>query len=200
MNRLVNIALGVAVVAVVGALAYLAASALRPEPPLPVAQAPAGRPVAGRLIEVEARPTVADVAFTDIDGREHRLSELKGTPVLVNFWATWCPPCIAEMPSLDALQGKLGTDTFRLIALSQDRDRKDMSGIEIAKKWLDEAKLANITAYHADHNTARALGTQGQLPVSILIDKEGREVARVFGAMHWDTPEMAARIEALAKE
>jgi thiol-disulfide isomerase/thioredoxin len=196
MSRPIKIVLGAFVVAAAGVLAYLAGSALRPPPSQPMAQqAPAGRPVPGRLMEAATRQPLADVTFTGVDGREHRLSEFRGQPVLVNFWATWCPPCIAEMPSLDALQGKLGTGTFKLIALSQDR-----GGIEVAKKWLDQAKLANIVAYHADQSAGRALGTQSQLPVSILVDKQGREVARVFGAMHWDTPEMAARIQALARE
>lgn len=195
MLRLVKIVGAIALVGLVGLLAYLVGNALRPEPSVPVASAPPGSPIPGRLIEAEQRKPVADIAFSDGDGKTRTLSEFRGRPVLVNFWATWCPPCIAEMPSLDALQAKLGQERLALIALSQDR-----GGLPVAKGWLDKAGLQNIVPYHADQKAARELGTQAQLPVSILLDKQGREVARVFGAMHWDTPQMVERIAALAGE
>lgn len=195
MLRLVKIVGAIALVGLVGLLAYLVGNALRPEPSVPVASALPGSPIPGRLIEAETRKPVADVTFTDGAGKTRTLSEFRGRPVLVNFWATWCPPCIAEMPSLDALQAKLGQERLALVALSQDR-----GGLPVAKGWLDKAGLQNIVPYHADQKAARELGTQAQLPVSILLDKQGREVARVFGAMHWDTPQMIERIAALAGE
>ncbi len=191
MSTFVKTILGLAVAAAVGAIVILAMpGAESPVPPV----APV-RPVVGKLVETEPRKPVAEIVFHDVNGEAHRLSEFAGKVVLINFWATWCPPCIAEMPALDALQGKLGRDGFALVALSLDR-----GGIEVARKWLDEHRLAHITPYIADQAQARALNTMGQLPVSILIDEQGREVGRVLGAADWEAPAMVERIQALMRE
>lgn len=191
MSIFVKTVLGLAVAAAVAAIVILAMPTTEPPVP-PVAPV---RPVVGKLIDTEPRKPVPEVVFHDVDGQAHRLSDFTGKVVLVNFWATWCPPCVAEMPALDALQHQLDRDRFALVALSLDR-----GGIEVAHKWLDEHQLANITPYIADQAQARALNTMGQLPVSILIDAQGREVGRVLGAADWEAPAMVERIQALMRE
>ncbi|NJM35692.1 MAG: TlpA family protein disulfide reductase [Rhodomicrobium sp.] len=86
----------------------------------------------------EPKP-LADIAFTDADGRERRLSEWRGKTVLVNLWATWCAPCKREMPSLDRLQAKLGSNEFAVLPISLDRgvrtNRASSSPRTISPVW-----------------------------------------------------------------
>ena len=128
----------------------------------------------------EAAPAVA---FQDPDGKPVTLAAFKGAPVLVNLWATWCAPCVAELPTLDAL-GKSGK--VRVIAMSQDLDPAKvapfLSGRKVALAPYRDPKLALSLAYAAN------------LPTTILYDANGREVWRMTGAYEWNSPAAAALI------
>ncbi len=129
-----------------------------------------------------SRP-VPEVAFVDQAGAAVSLSDFRGGVVLVNFWATWCAPCIREMPALDRLQAALGGDRFTVLLVSIDRD-----GAKVAP-FLERLGLTRLST-HLDpkRKLSRALAVAG-LPTSILIDRTGREVGRVQGPAEWDTPE-----------
>ncbi|CAA7618147.1 Thioredoxin family protein [Magnetospirillum sp. LM-5] len=130
-------------------------------------------------------------AFTDQTGARLDLARFKGRVVLVNLWATWCPPCVAEMPSLDRLQARLGGDGFQVVAISLDK-----GGAAIVKRWFDHAGLSALAIYNAPPGDfAGAL-----LPTSILIDAEGREVWRGEGAYDWVGEEAVATVKALLAE
>lgn len=132
-----------------------------------------------------------DVQFVNAEGKPVSLKDWRGKVVLLNLWATWCTPCRAEMPALDRLQTALGSDKFEVVALVVDK-----SGLEGAKKFLDETKATKLKLY-ADP-TAR-LGNELKvigMPTSILIDREGREIGRLIGPAEWDTPEAKRLIEA----
>lgn len=110
------------------------------------------------------------------------LAAFRGTPTLVNLWATWCAPCIAELPALDRLAEAKDYD-MNVVAVSQD-----LQGWEQVTPFLEQMPLPNLTVV-ADEAGAlsTALGEQG-LPVTILYDAEGKEIWRVIGPREWDQP------------
>jgi thiol-disulfide isomerase/thioredoxin len=127
-------------------------------------------------------------SFNDPDGGEISLAEFKGTPVLVNLWATWCAPCVKELPTLDKLaashrdDGKLG-----VIAISQD------SGPQASvEAFLARLRVSDLGAYHDPKMTfSGSLGPDLVLPTSILYDSDGKEVWRYVGDLDWTSPEAA---------
>jgi thiol-disulfide isomerase/thioredoxin len=141
------------------------------------------------LTYANAGSAVPDAVFTGADGRDVQLSDFAGRPLLVNIWATWCAPCKAEMPTLDALaagqEGKVS-----VIAVSQD-----LEGRKPVQAYFQSAKFANLEPYvDPDNHLLSALGTNVTLPTTILYDSDGKEVWRVMGGVEWDDSEMAKLI------
>jgi thiol-disulfide isomerase/thioredoxin len=132
---------------------------------------------------------IADIAFEDADGNKRTLAQFRGKSVLLNVWATWCGPCRKEMPALDRLQAKLGSDDFQVVALSIDR-----GGVAAVKSFYDEIDVRSLGIYVDSTTDAQAnLGIVG-VPTTLLVDREGREVARYTGPADWDGPSVAAAI------
>ena len=131
-----------------------------------------------------------DIAF-DYEGAAVRLSDFRGKVILVNFWATWCAPCLKELPSLDALQDQLGGRKFEVIAIAADP-----RGPEVAQEYLDRLNIANLKLY-ADPRLifASAIGGANVLPVSILYDAKGNEIGRLVGDADWTSPEAIRLVE-----
>jgi thiol-disulfide isomerase/thioredoxin len=130
----------------------------------------------------QASQDLPEARFQDAGGRERSLAEWRGKVVLVNLWATWCIPCRKEMPALDRLQMALGSGQFEVVAISVDR-----TGLPGARKFLDEAKVERLALYaDATARLASTLQAVG-LPATILLNSEGREVGRLFGAAAWDS-------------
>ncbi|NOG70744.1 TlpA family protein disulfide reductase [Roseicella sp. DB1501] len=145
----------------------------------------------GRLVEDGPKP-LPEFGFTDANGAERDVSAFAGQGLLVNLWATWCGPCVEEMPALDRAQAVLGAEGIRVLALSSDRGGKAAvepffrdKGIRRLELWLDPKGAAQ-----------RALGVRG-LPTTVVVDRQGRERARLEGAAAWDQPEMLATIRRL---
>lgn len=133
----------------------------------------------------KAAKSLPDIGFQDGDGNPLSLSAFRGKALLVNVWATWCPPCRHEMPTLDRLQGRLGSKDFEVVALSIDR-----AGPEKVRRFFDEIEVAHLALYiDSTGKAARDLKVIG-LPVTILVDAQGRELGRLVGPAEWDTPEM----------
>jgi len=130
---------------------------------------------------------VANVRYLNGDGSRGELADFRGKTVLLNIWATWCPPCREEMPTLDALQAELGSDRFEVVTLSIDR-----AGVPVVRRFFDEIGVDNLNIYVDEtmlSSTAlRAFG----LPATILVDPEGRELGRLIGPAKWDDPEMVS--------
>ncbi len=125
-------------------------------------------------------------AFTGADGRDVTLSDFSGRPLLVNIWATWCAPCKAEMPTLDAL-AVLEEGRVSVIAVSQD-----LEGRKPVAAFFKTAAIANLEPYtDPDNALLAAFGNNIALPTTILYDSQGREVWRVIGGVEWDDTEMA---------
>lgn len=128
---------------------------------------------------------VAGISFTDGAGQPKTLASFSGKVVLLNIWATWCAPCRKEMPTLDRLQEKLGGPDFEVVALSMDR-----AGPDIVKKFYAETGVTHL-ALNID-SSAKAMFTLGAvgLPMTLLIDREGKEIGRLIGPAEWDSPDM----------
>jgi len=124
------------------------------------------------------------VSFVDLAGNPASLSEFTGKIVLVNLWATWCEPCLREMPSLERLQSRLG-DKIVVVAISEDR-----GGSKTVEPFVGKLGLKSVKIY-LDPKSAveRPFKVQG-LPTSFLIDREGRVLGRVEGAAEWDAPKL----------
>ncbi len=135
-------------------------------------------------------PPVAlrDVRFTDAQGKAITLADKRGRVVLMNFWATWCSPCVREMPSLGRLQAKFDKSVFEVVLISEDRDPA------VIEPFFRRLGLTNMTAYHDPRfRLSRQLAVPG-LPTTLLIDQRGFEVGRVIGSAEWDSPEALALI------
>ena len=141
--------------------------------------------------EPEALP---EARFQDASGAERTLGDWRGKVVLLNLWATWCAPCRKEMPALDRLQKELGSDKFEVVAVSIDR-----TGLVGARKFLDETKVERLALY-ADPaaRLGSTLKTVG-LPVTVLLDTEGREIGRLLGPAEWDSEDAKRLIRSVLK-
>jgi thiol-disulfide isomerase/thioredoxin len=132
----------------------------------------------------ETGPTVA---FTAPDGKSVTLAAFKGKPLLLNMWATWCAPCVAEMPTLDAAAKSLA-DKVQVIAVSQD-----MQGAEKVTPFFAAKTFTTLKPY-LDPKLGLSLAYQANLPTTILYDSAGKEVWRMTGGYEWNTPEAAKLI------
>uniref|UniRef100_Q07H22 Redoxin domain protein n=1 Tax=Rhodopseudomonas palustris (strain BisA53) TaxID=316055 RepID=Q07H22_RHOP5 len=140
-----------------------------------------------------------DLAFDDASGQPRKLSDWRGRTVLVNLWATWCVPCRKEMPALDRLQAKLGSDKFEVVAINIDtRDA------EKPKTFLKEAGLHRL-GYFADPKAKvfqdlKAIGRALGMPTTVLVDGAGCEIATMAGPAEWDGEEAVALLKAALRE
>lgn len=134
-------------------------------------------------------------SLQDLDGKTHTLSDYRGKVVLINFWATWCPPCRREMPSLERLHQKLKGEAFVILAADQ---QEDYDTVFAFTGQLDPQPTFPILL---DSKTAvsRAWKVQG-LPSSFLVDKRGQVVYRAVGGREFDHPEIERLIRDLIKE
>ena len=127
--------------------------------------------------------------FTDGETNPLTLADFRGKVVLVNLWATWCAPCVREMPTLDRLQAVLGSADFEVVAIAQDR-----KGFEVVTPFLHDRDIEQLSVYADSSSQAtRAFGVLG-LPASVLIDRAGNEIGRLIGPAEWDSPEAIALI------
>jgi thiol-disulfide isomerase/thioredoxin len=135
---------------------------------------------------------VPSLEFADGEGHPHTLADFRGKVVLLNVWATWCLPCRKEMPTLDRLQAALGGDDFEVVPLSIDR-----GGAERVKKFYAEIVIQHLPIYVDSSRTANSALDAIGLPVTLLIDRQGRELGRMSGAAEWDAPEMIAFLKSI---
>ena len=140
------------------------------------------------------QPTLAPYAlpetiFTDENGDKLTLKSFRGKIILLNFWATWCGPCVREMPSLRRLHNELKGPDFTVIALSEDR-----IGWQKIGTFRDKLNLGELPLYHdVDSKMMYAAKARG-LPTTLLIDREGNELGRLVGLAEWDTAEAIALV------
>ncbi|MDT8343093.1 MAG: TlpA disulfide reductase family protein [Thermohalobaculum sp.] len=140
----------------------------------------------------EPRPRIAE-GFEDGEGKALTLADFAGKVVVMNFWATWCPPCRAEMPSLDRLAAAVKGDGIEVLAVSTDR-----GGAPKVRSFFGDIGVAHLGVYSdASSRMARAAMVLG-LPVTLILDRQGREIARLTGDAQWDSPESLAILRQIA--
>ena len=139
------------------------------------------------------KKNISNLIFKDHKEKEISFSDFKGKILLVNFWATWCAPCIKEMPSLDRLESKINGD-FDVIAISVDRD-----GIEKVIDFFDENKISNLEKFFDIKNSlAKEMNLYG-VPTSFFVNKEGDLIGYYQGDMEWDNDTVINFINYLIK-
>ena len=142
----------------------------------------AGRAMAGQpLHPVPGTPAAPDFALADLDGREWKLSALKGKVVVVNFWATWCPPCRTEIPSMQRAWDKLKDQGVVLLAVHV--------GGNMDKIWtfVGDHDVRFPVLVDKDSTVANAWPMKG-LPSTFVVDPQGRIVLQAIGGREWDDP------------
>jgi len=134
-----------------------------------------------------------DFTVKDLDGKDLKLSSLKGSVVLVNFWATWCPPCKEEIPSMIKLNQAMAGKAFKMLAISIDEGGKEavdsfFKGRRDLPTYLDtEAKASQL------------YGTTG-VPETFIVDKQGIIRKKIVGGMDWSAPDVISYLDELLKK
>lgn len=132
-----------------------------------------------------------DFTFPDLNGNKVSLSEYRGKVVLVNIWATWCPPCREEMPSMQKLYDRFKGKDFEILAVSIDAN-----GAKAVAPFMQELKLTFPALLDTKGRIRSLYGTTG-VPESFIIDKNGILVQKVIGPLDWAKPEVFRFFEKL---
>lgn len=161
-----------------------------------VAAETAGQELAGTLDRSFAGEPIPAVTLTDPNGITLQLDETEGKPVLLNLWATWCAPCVVEMPLLDELSAEMGEDV-RVLTVSED-----LQGAEVVEPFFEEKGFDNLPRWMDPNNDlAIEFGGGTVLPLTVLYDAEGQEVWRVIGGYDWGSEEARELVrEGLAQD
>jgi peroxiredoxin len=132
---------------------------------------------------VEGKPA-PDFTLVDLAGQKTRLSDLKGKVVLVNFWATWCPPCREEIPSMANLNRIMAGKPFRMLAISIDQ-----GGKEAVESFFRKSRTILPALLDTNGAVSKLYGTTG-VPETFVIDRKGVIIKKVIGALNWSDPEV----------
>ena len=150
--------------------------------------------LAGKVDRSLAGEPAPAVQLTDPAGATLATASLAGKPVLVNLWATWCVPCVTEMPLLDELAGELG-DSVTVLTVSED-----IQGAEKVVPFFAERDFAHLPQWmDPDNALAVAYGGGSGLPLTVLYDAEGKELWRVAGGFDWASAEAREMIAEASK-
>jgi thiol-disulfide isomerase/thioredoxin len=161
---------------------------------VPLALADPGRIKLGEFIPASPPQPAPQLALTDMQGKPVALADFAGKFILANLWATWCQPCLKEMPELEQLQASLGP-ALTIVAISEDRGGAKVVEPFIAKLGLDKVAVLLDPGGEA----TRVFGVRG-LPTTLFIDGDGKVVGRVEGAAAWSSAEMLGVVKALLPE
>lgn len=157
-----------------------------------VAAADAARAGEMQKLNFAAPKALPEVGLLGMDDAPRSLAEYRGKWVLVNFWATWCPPCRREMPSLDALQGVMGGEDFAVVTVATGRN-----AVPAITEFFAEAGVTRLPVLRDPKSAlARQMGVAG-LPVTVILNPEGQEVGRLIGDADWNGAEARAVLTAL---
>lgn len=147
------------------------------------AEAPAGPPKVGQV--------APDFTLKDVNGKTYTLSQLRGKVVLVNFWATWCPPCRAEMPSMEKLNAMLKGQDFVLLAINIEEDAAD-----VVKEFLQQHHHSFPVLLDGDLKVQQEYGIY-QFPETFILRRDGIVADHVIGAIDWTNPRVVSFIKFL---
>jgi thiol-disulfide isomerase/thioredoxin len=145
---------------------------------------------------VDAKPATQPIQALGPDGKSLSLADFKGDVVVVNLWATWCAPCVKEMPTLAQLQSRYAGKPVKVLPISLDKGADD-----IAKAKAFIADKAPLGFYRGDYAMAFAITPAAEgLPTTLIFDRAGRERARLEGGADWSTPQAGRIVDALLAE
>lgn len=130
---------------------------------------------------------VPGVDFEGPDG-QMTLARLRGKPLLVNLWASWCAPCVKELPSLDRLQAALAGEGLEVVAINMDQNRDN------AISFLEDAHIRHLKFYFDPHLLMSIALQEDGIPVSVLYGGDGREIGRFVGPADWSSEDAKALI------
>ena len=122
----------------------------------------------------------ADFTLRDLDGKLHKLSDYRGKVVFLNFWATWCPPCREEIPSMERLNEVLGSKDFVMLAINADEEVKDLEAFV-------KDHPHNFTVLSDADGKIQQLYQVFKFPETFVIDRQGRIVEHIVGARDWSS-------------
>ena len=142
------------------------------------------------LTLLKEKPAAPDFNLKDVDGNSYRFSDLKGKVVIVNFWATWCPPCRAEMPSMQRAWEQLREEGVMMLAVDVGEDEDAI--FEFTASYPVEFPILLDT----ESSVSEAWKVRG-LPTTFVVDQWGRKVYRAVGGREWDTPQLLKKIREL---
>ena len=131
-----------------------------------------------------------DFTLPFLNGESASLSSFKGKVVLLNFWATWCPPCRAEMPSMETLYQRFNSRGFEILAVNLRETPA------VVRQFIQNGGYTFPIMMDRDGRTGAIYGIEA-IPTSFIIDRQGKIIGRLVGSIHWDTPQVIAAFEAL---
>ncbi len=150
------------------------------------------QPVPQTLTELPDKPLAPAFSLHDLDGKTHQLSDYLGKPVIVNFWATWCPPCREEMPSMQRAWNLIQDEAVMLaINVGENEDK--------VFPFLGLYPVDFPILFDSDSSVLKAWPVQG-LPTTFVVDPQGRIVYRAIGGRNWDNAEILQKIMALLQK
>ena len=143
------------------------------------------------FVPSSAGEMASDVPFIDGPNPARRLTDFRGRALVVNFWATWCAPCVREMPDLDRLRADVADNGIEVLAISEDRQ-----GLAKVDEFYAETGIVNLPRLLDDKGTlSRALKLRG-LPTTLFFDAAGRRIGQIEGTAPWHEPAVRAALSA----
>lgn len=146
--------------------------------------------LAEELTPVPQTPPAPDFDLAALDGTRHRLADLRGQPVILNFWATWCPPCRAEMPSLQRAWEQVGAEGIMVLAINVGEEPDEVL------RFLEQLPLDFPVPMDTDAKVTQRWPLRG-LPTTFVIAPDGRLIYQAVGEREWDDPQILDQVRAL---
>jgi thiol-disulfide isomerase/thioredoxin len=143
------------------------------------------------LLARKMNPT--DFSLPLLNGENRKLSDLQGKVVFLNFWATWCGPCRAEMPAMEALHRRFKDRGFEILAVNCQEKR------EQAAAFMQDLGLSFPVALDGSGQISSAYGIRA-IPTTYILDRQGSIIARIVGSLNWEEPKILAAFEALLSQ
>jgi peroxiredoxin len=142
---------------------------------------------------VVAGDVAPDFQLEDTKGNQISLADLRGKVILVNFWATWCPPCIEEMPSMERLHEAMAGDDFVMLAINTEQN-----GRTVVPEFLKKTPYTFPILYD-DKGVVQQLYSVYKFPESFIVGKDGTVVEKIIGPLDWSSPDTLKFLQNLIK-